>query len=160
VLGFQRLHSTFTARFAPEERRFEVKTILLAYDGTEPSERALARAAELAKAFDAAVHVTSVAPMLVGTTRGMGPYDPADPPSAHMTQLESARVLLAQEGVTATLAPAHGDAVDAILEIADKVDADLIVLGSHERSLVEHALGMSVSGRVTRKAHRDVLITH
>ena len=52
-----------------------MKTILLAYDGTEPSERALARAGEIAKAFDAALHVTSVAPVLVGT-RGMGPYDP------------------------------------------------------------------------------------
>lgn len=50
--------------------------------------------------------------------------------------------------------------MDAILEIADQLDADLIVLGSHERSLMEHALGRSVSGGVTRKAHRDVLIAH
>jgi nucleotide-binding universal stress UspA family protein len=137
-----------------------VKTILLAYDGTEPSERALVRAAELAKAFDAAVHVTSVAPMLVGTTRGIGPYDPADPPSEHVKQLDGARARLADAGVTAKLAPAHGDPVDAILEFANEVDTDLIVLGSHERSLIEHALGMSVSGAVTRKAHRDVLIAH
>ncbi len=137
-----------------------MKTILLAYDGSEPSERALARAGELAKAFDAAVHVTSVAPVIVGTMRGMGPYDPADPPSEHLKQLESAQARLADEGVTATLAPAHGDPVDAILAIADKVEADLIVLGSHDRSLVEHVLGMSVSGGVARKAHRDVLIAH
>ena len=90
----------------------------------------------------------------------MGPYDPTDSPSEHMQQLEGAQARLAQEGVAAMLAPAHGDPVDAILEIADQIDADLIVLGSHERSLIERVLGMSVSGGVARKAHRDVLIAH
>ena len=136
-----------------------MKTVLLAYDGTEQSERALARAAEVAKAFGAAVHITSVAPMR-GSAHGMGPYDPTDPPSEHVQQLEGARARMAEDGVTATLVPAHGDPVEAILEIADEIDADLIVLGSHERSLIERALGMSVSGAVTRKAHRDVLIAH
>jgi universal stress protein A len=149
---------TFTGA-SRHRKEFDMKTILLAYDGTEPSERALARAGEIAKAFDAAVHVTSVAPVLVGT-RGMGPYDPADPPSEHMKHLESAQARLADEGVTATLVPAHGDPVDAILAIADKVEADLIVLGAHDRSLIEHVLGLSVSGGVARKAHRDVLIAH
>ena len=136
-----------------------MKTILLAYDGTEQSERALARAAEVAKAFDATVHITSVAPMR-GSAHGMGPYDPTDPPSEHDQQLEGARARMAESGVTAMLVRAHGDPVEAILEIADEVDADLIVLGSHERSLIERALGMSVSGAVARKAHRDVLIAH
>ena len=54
-----------------------MKAVLLAYDGTEQSERALARAAEVAKAFGAAVHITSVAPMR-GSAHGMGPYDPRD----------------------------------------------------------------------------------
>ena len=77
-----------------------------------------------------------------------------------MTQLVCAQARLANVGVTATLVPAHGDPVEAILAIADKVDADLIVLGSHDRPLIEHVLGMSVSGGVARKAHRDVLIAH
>jgi nucleotide-binding universal stress UspA family protein len=47
-----------------------------------------------------------------------------------------------------------------ILEVADNVDADLIILGTNERPFIEHALGMSVSGSVSRKAHRDVLIVH
>lgn len=137
-----------------------MKTILIGFDGTDVSKNALRRGAEIAKAFGANVHVTSVAPVLVGGPRSMGPYDPADPPAEHEKQLEEARALLAEEGVTATLDPATGDVADAILEVADSVDADLIVLGSHERSLVEHALGMSVSGTVSRKAHRDVLIVH
>ena len=82
------------------------------------------------------------------------------PASEHVQQLEGARDRMAEHGVAAMLVPAHGDPVEAILEIADEVDADLIVLGSHERSLIERALGISVSGAVARKAHRDVLIAH
>ncbi len=137
-----------------------MKTILVGYDGSDAAANAVRRAAKFAKAFDASVHVTSVTRVLVGGSHNMGPYDPADPPAEHQKQLDQAQTLLAEEGVTAILDPAHGDAADAILDLADRIDADLIVLGSHERSLVEHALGMSVSGTVSRKAHRDVLIVH
>jgi nucleotide-binding universal stress UspA family protein len=137
-----------------------MKTILVGYDDTEPSKYALLRAAEIAKAFGSAVHVTSIAPVLVGGPRAMGPYDPTDPPQEHMQQLERAQALLAEQGISATLDTAIGDPAGAILDVADQVNADLIVLGSHERSLIEHALGMSVSGTVSRKAHRDVLIVH
>jgi nucleotide-binding universal stress UspA family protein len=137
-----------------------MKTILVGYDDTEPAKNALRRAAEIAKAFGSSVHVTSVTPLLVGSSRSAGPYDPADPPSAHAEQLEHAKAFLVEQGITPTLESASGDPADAILEVADAVDADLIVLGTHERSLVERALGMSVSGAVSRKAHRDVLIVH
>jgi len=137
-----------------------MKTILLGYDDSEPSMRALIRSAEIAKAFGASVHVTSVAPLIVGTPRSGGPYDPADPPSEHVKQLQHAQALLGHEGISATLEPAHGDPAEMILEVADKIDADLIVLGTNERPLLERALGMSVSGAVSRKAHRDVLIVH
>src|SRR5437016_2834208 len=139
------------------EGRKTMKTILVGYDDSESSQRALLRAGEVAQAFGAEVHVTSVTPMLVGTPRSMGPYDPADPPSEHEKQLEHARALLGEQGITASTKSAHGDPADAILEVADEVDADLIVLGTHERSLLERALGMSVSGAVSRKAHRDLL---
>ena len=74
--------------------------------------------------------------------------------------MHEAAALLEEHGITPTLERGHGDPADVILEIADQVDADLIVLGTHERSLVERALGMSVSGAISRKAHRDVLIVH
>jgi nucleotide-binding universal stress UspA family protein len=137
-----------------------MKTILVGYDDTEQSKRALLRAAELAKTMGSAVHVTSVAPLLAGTPRGSGPYDPTDPPSAHLEQLEHAQTLLAEQSITPTLETAHGDPAEGIIEVADQIDADLIVLGTTERSLLERALGMSVSGAVARKAHRDVLIVH
>ncbi len=137
-----------------------IRTILVGYDGSEVSKNALARAAELAAALGSSVAVTSVAPMLITAGRSIGPYDPVDPPEAHESQLGEARALLEGHGITPTLEEGHGDPAEVILEVADKVDADLVVLGAHERSILERALGMSVSGEVSRKSHRDVLIVH
>jgi nucleotide-binding universal stress UspA family protein len=137
-----------------------VKTILVGYDDTKESKRALLRAAEIAKAFDSSLHVTSVAPLLVGTPRMMGPYDPTEPPAEHAAQLEHAKALLAERGIEPTLEEAHGDPADMIVEVAERIHADLIVVGTHDRSLIERALGLSVSGAVARKAECDVLIVH
>ena len=137
-----------------------MKTILVGYDDTEESKRALIRAAEIAKTFGSKVHVVSVAPLLVGTARSMGPYDAADPPAHHAEELDRARLLLEEQGITPELELATGDPADTIVEVADTVGADLIVLGPHERSLIERALGLSVTGAVARKANCDVLIVH
>lgn len=137
-----------------------MKRILVGYDDTEESKRALLRAAEIAKAFDSRLHVTSVAPLLVGTPRVMGPYDPTEPPAEHLAQLEHAEALLAERGIEATVEEAHGDPAEMIVEVAETIHADLVVLGTHERSLIERALGLSVSGAVARKAECDVLIVH
>ena len=78
-----------------------MKTILVGYDETEPAKRALARAAELAAAFDAKVIVTSVAQALVGAAaaRGIGPIDPVDPPALHREELRHAAAFLEERGI-------------------------------------------------------------
>jgi nucleotide-binding universal stress UspA family protein len=135
-----------------------MKTILVGYDGSEQSKNALTRAAEIGSALGSKIVVTSVAPMLITSPRSAGPYDPADPPQAHEDNLQEAVALLETQGITPTLERGAGDPADVIVELADRVDADLIVLGTQERSLLERALGMSVSGEVSRKADCDVLI--
>jgi nucleotide-binding universal stress UspA family protein len=139
-----------------------MKTIVLGYDGTEPAERALARTAELARAFDAKVVVTSVAPLLVGAAaaRGVGGFDPADPPEAHRAHLARAAEVLRERGVATEVELGAGTAATEILELADARAADLIVVGARERSVVERLLDPSVSASVERRAHRDVLVVH
>ena len=46
-----------------------MKTILVAYDDTEPSRRALERAATLAQAYESRVLITSIAPLHYSTPR-------------------------------------------------------------------------------------------
>ena len=139
-----------------------MKTIVLGYDGTEPAERALARAAELARAFEATIVVTSVAPLLVGAAaaRGIGGFDPADPPELHQDQLAHAAKVLREQGVATEVELGAGNAATEILELADTYDADLIVVGAGERALLERLLEPSVSASVERRAHRDVLVVH
>ena len=135
-----------------------MKTIVAGYDESEPSKRALVRAAELARVFGAKVIVTSVAPVIRG--RGIGPVDPVDPPERHREELQHAQALLADHGIEGELDLALGDPADHIVRLAQTRQADLVVVGSRELHLVERLLGLSVSGTVHRKAHCDVLIVH
>ena len=52
----------------------------------------------------------------------------------------------------------HGRPADAIVDCADEVGADLIVIGTHGRRGVQRAVMGSVATRVARTAGRPVLV--
>ena len=69
--------------------------------------------------------------------------------------------LLAELGLprtSQTVASIKGSPARTILEAAQQMDSDLIVLGTNQRKGFERALIGSVTGDVIREAHRDVLI--
>jgi nucleotide-binding universal stress UspA family protein len=137
-----------------------MKTIVVGYDGTEASERALARTADIAAAFGSSVIVTSVSPIMTGTAHGGGTVDPTNPPEEHETLLAKGRQALAASGIEAESVLALGDAADAIVQLAEERSASLIVVGTREPGFFERLLGHSVSESVQRHAHCDVLIVH
>jgi nucleotide-binding universal stress UspA family protein len=137
-----------------------MKTIIVGYDGTDPAERALTRAGDLAKAFGSTVVVTSVAHVMTGTAHGGGSVDPTDLPEEHTALLERAKAALVERGIAAETQPAVGDPAEAIVELAEQRGADLIVVGTREPGFFERVLGQSVSAAVQRQAHCDVLIVH
>jgi nucleotide-binding universal stress UspA family protein len=137
-----------------------MKTIVLGYDGTDASARALERAGELATAFGSSVIVTSVSGTLGGAVHAGGAGDPTDPPDAHEALLDEATSRLAERGVQAQSVLALGSAAEAIVELANEKGADLIVVGTREPGFFERLFGHSVSGSVQRHAHCDVLIVH
>ena len=124
--------------------------ILLAYNDSDASNRALERAAQLAKLYEAKLIVTSVTPVAVGEAPDMAPGP----------ELRRADELLRAEGVEPELVEAVGDIAQAIVEAAERHGAGLIVIGTREPSQVERMLGHSVSEQVQRMAHCDVLICH
>jgi nucleotide-binding universal stress UspA family protein len=137
-----------------------MQKIVVGYDGTAPADQALERAAELAEAFGAQLIVTSVAPVHATLPRGTSPIDPTDTPEDHHAELAQAQQKLAARNVRAQYQPAIGEPADTIVEVAEQVGADLIVVGSRELNLVRRLLGQSVSESVQRQAHCDVLIVH
>lgn len=61
-------------------------------------------------------------------------------------------------GVSCITTTLDGSAHAQLVSHADKVDADLIVVGTHGRSGIAHAILGSVAERVVQKAHRPVLV--
>ena len=135
-------------------------TIVVGYDETAAAKRALERAIQIANAFSAKLVVTSVAPVMAGAGRSMGPIDPVDTPERHQVELHEAATAIQAAGVSAELIPAVGHPTDAIVQVANDHHADLIVVGTREPGLVERVMRSSVSRAVSRRAHRDVLIVH
>jgi nucleotide-binding universal stress UspA family protein len=137
-----------------------MKKIVVGYDDTDASRRALERAASVAQAFGSELIVISVAPVMTSVGRSGGPADPVDPPEKHAKELEAARSFLEGKGLAAHLVPGVGDPADTIIEVANERSADLVVVGSRELGLIQRLLGQSVSGSVARQAQCDVLIVH
>jgi nucleotide-binding universal stress UspA family protein len=137
-----------------------MQKIMLGYDDTDGSRRALERAAQLTKAFGSELTVISVTPVVAGAGRSAGPVDPMEPLEKHSDELAHARSYLEQQGITATYQPAVGDVSETIVELANERGVDLIVVGTREPNLLERLLGQSVSDAVAHHAHTDVLIVH
>ncbi len=137
-----------------------MSTIVIGYDESSESRRALERAADLAQALGASLVVTSVAP--VATTAGGRSVgaDPTEPASEHLAELAEARSYLEGRGLTAQYVEAVGHEAEAILDAARTYSADMIVVGSRDLSHLQRLLGQSVSTAVAHGARCDVLIVH
>lgn len=127
-----------------------MSSIVVAYDGSAPAERALARAAELAGLYETTLVITSVTPVLVGDLT-------LPEPGAELLEVAAkAR----DDGIEVDIVHAVGEPAQAIVEVAELKGAGLIVVGTHEPSVIERVMGFSVSENVQRRAHCDVLIVH
>jgi nucleotide-binding universal stress UspA family protein len=137
-----------------------MQKIVVGFDDTDASKRALERAAQLAKAFESELLVTSVVPLVGGGARSGGAIDPADSPSKHVEELSHARTYLEGQGIAAHYHAAVGSPAETIVALATERGVDLIVVGTREPNILERLLGQSVSQSVSHKAHCDVLIVH
>jgi nucleotide-binding universal stress UspA family protein len=136
-----------------------IKTIVVGYDDSPSSRRALERAAMLAKAFESALIVTSASPVTASPGRSLG-ADPVEDSATELVRLAAARKYLEQEGLSGEYIEALGSAGQSIVTVADQRSADLIIVGTGERGMLERLFGTAVSDTVAHHAHCDVLIVH
>ena len=141
-----------------------LRRILVATDFTETSDRALDWAAELAARLDASVTVMHAYEVpVIGFPDG-GLVATADMATrlseAARTALEAVVEQRRGRGVSIEGLLHEGVAWEEINAVADEIDADLIVIGTHGRRGLARALLGSVAENVIRTAHRPVLTIH
>lgn len=140
-----------------------MKRILAAVDFSPVTGPLLEHAASLAAAFEGAVtllHIEAPEPDFVGY--GPGPQHERDfvarEHAAHHEQLRELRDSLTKQGIEAHARVIQGPTVEKILEDAERMDADVIVIGSHGHGLLRSLILGSVSEGVIKDASCAVLI--
>jgi nucleotide-binding universal stress UspA family protein len=137
-----------------------MKTILVAYDDTEPSRRALERAASIAEAFGARVLVTSIAPLVHSSPRSAASLDRSGGVGTAESDVGRAQAILEERGISAEGVTATGDPASSIARLAEDRKADLVVIGTRGLGPIQRLLGQSVSQAVSRRVRCDLLIVH
>jgi len=135
----------------------DIKRILYATDFSEQSEPALHVAASLARDNNAKLtilHVSELEDYPVGEHVNEEPT----PPLSESRKLQELTERV--EGAKAEWRWVHGESphqADAIISVAKKENADIIVIGSHGGSGLMHVLMGSVAEKVIREAPCPVL---
>lgn len=133
--------------------------ILVAYDGSAHSERALELALKIAAEAEAAIGLV-YAYDKIPAFLGEPDYDTLISKAAFKAQelLNQVAARLVERGVTAAVNVLQGSAADAILQVTEAEQYDLIVMGSRGLSDWQGVLMGSTSHRVLHHARVPVLV--
>jgi nucleotide-binding universal stress UspA family protein len=139
-----------------------ITKILVALDGSRRAAGVFDAAGEVASSFGATLHpfrAVVVPPEFPAAAAG-SPHDPlfehlVTEANADLVRLAARAPLLAVEAPVVRV----GQPWRLILEVADELDVDLIVLGSHGYHGLDRILG-TTAGRVVNFSHRNVLVVH
>jgi nucleotide-binding universal stress UspA family protein len=132
--------------------------ILAATDFSDASRPAIRLAGAMARESGAALTVVHVCEVPGYAATGPIPYDVATPiAAAAEAQLEALMAQVRSFCPGATGVVKIGSAPDEILAVAGEVRADLVVLGTHGRRGVAHAVMGSVAERLVRLSPIPVL---
>jgi nucleotide-binding universal stress UspA family protein len=133
------------------------RNIIMAYDGSKFSNKALQEAIKLAKASDGRLLILSV----VDITEEFEAHAPGltDKMTEKLLRLaQKALGKAAAAKVNAKIEVHVGDAYEMIVDVAKKKKADIIVMGSHGRTGLTRLLMGSVTSRVIGHAPCSVLV--
>ena len=138
-----------------------IKSILVPTDFSENSESALDYAAALATQFKAAlnlVHVCQVPSLATATMDGVViPVPGWDSELRAAAEIEMSKLIARLPGLAVSAEIVVGSPPARIVAAAVEHAVDLIVMGTHGRGLLMHALLGSVAERVVRTAPCPVL---
>ena len=154
----------------------KIDNILVARDLSKESSRVIRYALELGSKFHAQVHVLHVMPTvdtsvlnMVALTMGadklakLNAQNEAELAQKTTDQLHEIALKEAELMEEANVNPPkvevhHGEPVEVILTTADRLDADMIVIGSHSKGKLHYAFLGSVAEKVLHRSHHTVVI--
>jgi nucleotide-binding universal stress UspA family protein len=141
------------------------KSIVVGTDGSETATKAVTSAVELAAAVGATVElVTAYEPVPTQRLQSERRDTPEDlqwaisPREDVDATLEAAAKVARDAGVPVTVYARQGDPADAILDVAEEQEADLIVVGNKGMTGAKRFLLGSVPNKVSHHAPCSVLI--
>ncbi|WP_204080691.1 universal stress protein [Mycobacterium riyadhense] len=145
------------------------QTVVVGTDGSDSSLRAVARAAAIAADYGATL-IVATAHLAVPEEKGRYAIPPGSDHGADYRTvgeapfyaiLQNARERAHQAGAKHVVEKSIvGAPINALVHLAEEVEADLLVVGNVGLSSVAGRLLGSVPSAVSRKAKTDVLIVH
>ena len=139
--------------------------IVVGTDGSDTAEEAVSQAIDLAKLTGATLSVVSAfAPVSKRRIQGEQEGAPSDianqigPREDVNLVLDAAAAKARGEGIEVQTHPVEADPADAILNVAEQVDADLIVVGNKGMTGARRYLLGSVPNNVSHHAPCSVII--
>ncbi len=149
------------------------KAIVVGTDFSETAKQAVHHAAQLAKAFDAKLHIvtafkpamtasiaaSSLEAMAAGGAEFLQEADSAIANEVEAT-LKDLQEKLKADGVRSQTHGAAGEPADALIEVAEQTKADLIVVGNRGMGGVKRFVLGSVPNKISHHSPCSVLIVH
>ncbi len=139
--------------------------IVVGTDGSETAGEAVRQASDLAKLTGAQLSIVSAyAPLSERKVKGEQRDAPTDvqyeigPREDVNLVLEAAAATVRGDGVEVRTHPVEGDPAEAILDVADEIKADLIVVGNKGMTGARRFLLGSVPNKVSHHAPCSVII--
>ena len=138
--------------------------VVVGTDFSDGADRALTVAIRFAKLMGAAIDLVHVYPLLTASLASSVPgVFPVPPPGPDVLdeikrRLDEVSLTVREAGLECRTANPEGSPADEVIAYADRVGAELIVVGTHGRTGLRRVLVGSVAERVLRKTHRPVLV--
>ena len=137
-----------------------MRAIVVGTDGSAGAEKALRRGVDIANATGAQLHVVTAYPdgsyreAISGTARTA----PIDLRRASEDVLAREARHAQSEGVEVETQAREGDPAQVLIDVAEEVGAELIVVGARGQTGLRRWLLGSVSSKLAHHAHCDVMI--
>lgn len=143
------------------DEQLTIKSILVAVDGSEHSEKAVRYACAMGPSLGAEIVLLHVVPMVVSAT----PYQDtiSDQPFLSLQKvgediLEKAKKLANRNGCEVIDMISHGDPAAQIIDVATERKTDFIIIGSRGVSGIKRLFTGSISDKVSKHAACPVMI--